>query len=178
MDKTVVVMRGLPWCGKSYTAKQIAGDIGVIFSTDDYFYQVVDAHKPNEYNFVGRFLAYAHKWNQVRFQLAVNENHPLVIVDNTNTTGSEARAYVEYALNQDYKIQIQEPTSDRWLQVRELLKDKKTNKNALKDFAKVLEAGSRETHNVPFHAIERMMFRWEFDLTVEQILQSPKLKQD
>ena len=30
-------MRGLPGSGKSTKAKKIAGDVGVIFSTDDFF---------------------------------------------------------------------------------------------------------------------------------------------
>jgi len=176
--KTVIIMRGLPWTGKSYTAKQLAGDDGLIFSTDEYFYKLVNPSEPDVYNFKPNFLAHAHKWNFVRFQLAVNEAAPLVIVDNTNTTAPEAKNYVEYATFQDYEIKIQEPTSDRWMEIRELLKDKRANKKAIKGWAKKLAEGSLQTHRVPEWAIEKMMWRWENDLTVEQILQSKSFNEE
>src|SRR5687768_12834933 len=40
-DKIVYLMRGLPSCGKSTTAKKLAGDTGVICETDEYFYTQV-----------------------------------------------------------------------------------------------------------------------------------------
>lgn len=172
MTKKLVIMRGLPWCGKSFTAKEIAGDTGVIYSTDDYFYTEVDRHNPTVYNFVPRFLAYAHKWNFTRATFDINIGHPLVIIDNTNTTASECKNYVQYAIYQDYEIQIQEPTSDRWKEIRELLQRKKECRKELIEWAAKLEEGSKQTHNVPQFAIERMMWRWQNDLTVDQILEA------
>jgi len=172
-ERRLVIMRGLPWCGKSYTAKQIAGDVGVVYATDDYFYTEVDPHAPDVYNFVPRFLAYAHKWNFIRATLQINIGHPLVIIDNTNTTASEPKKYVEYALCQDYEVEIQEPTSDRWQEIRELLQRKKECKKELREWAAKLAEGSKETHNVPQFAIEKMMWRWENDLTVDQIVAAP-----
>tara|TARA_B100000941_G_C28449734_1_gene524362 strand:- start:450 stop:980 length:531 start_codon:yes stop_codon:yes gene_type:complete len=173
MTKKLIIMRGLPWTGKSYTAKEIAGEEGLIFSTDEYFYTQIKPEKPDQYSFHPRFLGHAHKWNYVRTTLAINEGHPLVIVDNTNTTASEPKKYVEYAINQDYEVEVQEPTSDRWMEIRELLYSKKANKSELKEWAKKLAEGSAETHNVPQNAIERMMWRWECDLTPEIILAAP-----
>jgi hypothetical protein len=57
------------------------------------------------------------------------------------------------------------------LEVRELLKHKKQNKKALKEWAVKIAEGSKETHSVPFFAIERMMWRWECDLVPEQVIQ-------
>ena len=169
-EKTLIIMRGLPWCGKSYRAKELAGDSGVIFSTDEYWYKVNYPDKPDEYNFNQRFLGAAHKWNQLRAQRAIDMSTPLIIIDNTNTIASEPKPYVQYAHWQGYKICIEEPTSERWLEIRELLKAKKANKKALKDWAGKLAEGSKETHNVPFFAIEKMMWRWHSDLTVDDIL--------
>lgn len=169
-DKTLIVMRGLPWCGKSYRAKELAGSSGVIFSTDDYWYQVNYPDKPDEYSFNPRFLGHAHKWNQLRAHRAMDIGEKLIIIDNTNTIASEIKPYAEYGSWQGYKICIEEPTSPRWLEIRELLKSKRQNKKALKDWAVQLAEGSKETHNVPFFAIERMMWRWECDLTVEKVL--------
>ncbi len=173
--KTLIIMRGLPWTGKSYRARELAGTTGKIFSTDDYWYQVNHPEKPDEYSFNPRFLAHAHKWNQVRAHQAMNMGEPLIIIDNTNTTPSEPKAYVEYACWQDYTCRVEEPTSERWLEIAELLRHKRDNKDALRAWAKVLEEGSKETHKVPFFAIERMMWRWWYDMTVEHILEAPDM---
>jgi hypothetical protein len=170
MDKTLVIMRGLPWTGKSYRAKEIAGENGLIYSTDDFWYTQVKPDKPDEYNFYPRMLGDAHKWNQLRAFKAVEEGKPLIVIDNTNTTAIEPKPYVEYAVNQDYSIRIEEPTSDRWKEIAALLNDKRGNKAELKGWARKLEEGSKETHSVPAWAIERMMWRWVCGLTVDQIL--------
>lgn len=178
--KVLIVLRGLPWTGKSFRAKELLeeyqakGEHGVIHSTDEYFYTVLKPEKLTEYSWNPRFLGDAHRWNRVRTQSAIEQGVTPIIIDNTNSTAQEPREYVWYAANQDYEIQIEEPTSERWKEIRNLLLNKRKNKQELKDWAKKLEAGSKETHNVPFFAIERMMWRWENDLTVQQILDSPK----
>jgi len=173
--KVLIIMRGLPWCGKSYRAKELKGNTGVIYSTDEFFYTQVKPECPDEYSFVPRYLGTAHKWNLLRAQKSIEQGVPLIIIDNTNTTASEPKAYVEYAVAQGYEVKIEEPTSPRWLDIAALLRDKKNNKKALKEWAFKLEEGSKETHNVPAFAIEKMMWRWEPDLTVEQILAAPSL---
>ncbi len=168
--KTLIIMRGLPWTGKSYRAKELAENEELIFSTDDYWYEVNFPKKPDEYSFNPRQLGAAHKWNQLRAQRAIDVGETPIVIDNTNTTASEPLPYVEYAHWQEYKICIEEPTSERWLEIRGLLQSKKSNKKELKEWAAKLAEGSKETHNVPHFAIERMMWRWQCDLTVDQIL--------
>lgn len=177
-QKTLVILRGLPWTGKSFRAKQLLEEAakdeitGEIFSTDEYWYKVNCPEKPDEYNFNQRFLGAAHKWNQLRAHRAIDIGTPLIIIDNTNTIASEFCCdYARYAHWQGYKICIEEPTTDRWLEIRELLKSKKENKKELKDWAVKLAEGSKETHNVPFFAIEKMMWRWESDLTPEFVIE-------
>jgi hypothetical protein len=168
--KKLIVMRGLPWTGKSYTAKERAGDTGVIYSTDEYWYKIRHPDKPDEYSFNPRYLADAHKWNQLRTQKSVEEGHPLIIIDNTNTVAAECHPYVFYAHCQDYEIEIAEPTSDRWKEISALLADRKEKKKELREWAGKLSDGSKEGHNVPQWSIERMMWRWQNGLTVEGIL--------
>ena len=173
--KTLYIMRGLPWTGKSYRAKELAEDESLIFSTDDYWYEVNHPEKPDEYSFNRQFLPGAHKWNLLRAQRAIELGKSPIIIDNTNTVASEPKPYVEYAtlcFPGEYKICIEEPTSERWLEIRQLLCDKKSNKKELKEWAAKLAEGSKESHSVPHFAIERMMWRWMCDLTVEQILES------
>lgn len=174
-EKKLIIMRGLPWTGKSYRAKELAGDDGIIFSTDDYWYEVNFPDKPEEYSFNRNYLGAAHKWNQLRAHRAIDVGTPLIIIDNTNTTASEAKPYVQYAHWQDYKICIEEPTSERWLEIANLLLRKRDNNKALKEWAKKLADGSVETHSVPFWTIEKMMWRWHFNLTVQEILDSKDL---
>ena len=173
--KILYVMRGLPWCGKSYRAKQILdehnGD-GVIYSTDEYFYKILKPDRPDDYSFNPRFLADAHRWNRVRAQNAIERGVSPIIIDNTNTTLEEFLVYAEYAYYQDYEIKIEEPTTQRWMEISGLLKDKRSNKARLKEWAKKLEIGSKETHSVPFFAIERMMWRWQNNLTPEKVIES------
>jgi hypothetical protein len=172
-ERLLIIMRGLPSSGKSFRAKQLAEERGVIFSTDDYWYQVNHPEKPDEYSFNPRFLSGAHKWNQLRAQRAIDIGSPLVIIDNTNTIASEfCCSYARYAHWQDYKICIEEPTSEWWLEIRELLKNKRANKKALKEWAVKLAEKSEKTHKVPFFAIERMMWRWESDLDPVAVVES------
>lgn len=170
--KKLVIMRGLPWCGKSTRAKEIAGDEGLIFSTDEYWYKVHKPEKPDVYSFNPRFLEDAHNWNRLRAERAMWNESPLVIIDNTNTTPKEPLPYVIAGIAVDYEIVIEEPTCPRWLEIRKLLLDKKANKQELKDWAYKLEEGSAENHNVPAFAIERMMRRWHNNMTVQDILDS------
>jgi len=181
LEKKLIVLRGLPWTGKSYRAKQLLeeaakdGIQGLIFSTDDYWHQVNYPDKPDEYSFNPRFLAYAHKWNQLRAHRAIDIGEKLIIIDNTNTVASEfCCGYAKYAHFQDYKICIEEPTSERWLEIREILKNKRANKKLLKNWAVTLAEGSKGIHNVPFFAIERMMWRWENNLDPDFILNNCK----
>lgn len=166
-------MRGLPWCGKSYSAKELAGDVGKIFSTDEYFYKMVKPDQPDVYNFNPNFLSYAHKWNFMRATFEINLGYPLIIIDNTNTQAKEfCCTYLKYAHYQDYEVEIKEPTTDRWKEISELLKHKRENKKELKKWAEKLAIGSLETHKVPQFAIERMMWRWENDLNIDEVLQN------
>lgn len=172
-EKKIIIMRGLPWTGKSYRAKELSEDGKIpILSTDDFWYQVNKPDKPEEYSFNHRYLSQAHKWNQLRAQKLINLGESLII-DNTNTTAKEFCCdYAKYAHWQDYKVCIEEPTSDRWLEIRELLADKnKENKKKLREWAKTLTEGSKGVHNVPQFAIERMMWRWESDLDPETVIE-------
>lgn len=71
-------MRGLPGSGKSTAARKIAGQLGVIYSTDDFFMvkgsYVYDPSKIGEY----------HERNLERTIQAMKDNIKLIVIDNTN----------------------------------------------------------------------------------------------
>ena len=171
-------MRGLPSSGKSFRAQQLLDEYnaqstssGVIHSTDEFWYKVNKPDLPDEYSFNPRYLGDAHHWNQQRTFRKIELGVPFLIIDNTNTTAKEfCCSYARYAHWQGYKICIEEPTSEWWLEIRDLLKDKKSNKCELKKWAEFLTKESKGPHQVPQWTIERMMWRWENDLNIEQVL--------
>lgn len=172
ISKKLVIMRGLPFTGKSYRANQLIQENpeGVIYSTDEFWYTQNHPERPEEYSFNPRYLGIAHKWNLLRAQKAIEEGKPLIIIDNTNTRMEECLPYVKYAYFQDYEICIEEPTSDSWKEIKLLLEDKRANKKELKKWVKILAEGSKATHSVPEWALDRMMWRWQ-DFTVEEAIE-------
>lgn len=173
----MVILRGLPSCGKSYRANQLVeeaakdGVEAVIFSTDEYWYKILKPELPDEYSFNLSYLADAHKWNKRRTQRAIELGHPYIIVDNTNITSKVFCCdYLKYAHCQEYACSIEEPTSNHWKEIRELLYRKKQNEEQLKSWAAKLAEISLKTHKVPQWSIERMMWKWENNLEVSKIL--------
>ncbi len=168
---TVFLMRGLPSSGKSHTAKLIAGDTGTILETDQYFYTEV-GDDPQSYDYQADLLETARAWNFERFAKAIAEQHPTIIVDRGNGLNPETREYAEYALRHGYEVQLQEPISAWWLEIRVLLKYQPLTDPALDDWAEELARRSQSTHRVSSRVIRRWMRGWRVDLTVEQILRA------
>jgi len=150
----LLMMRGVPGCGKSTKAEQLLikeaslGRNAHIFSTDA-FWGV-------EYNFVQAKLREAHLWNQNRAMAkmievyALKEHNTTIIIDNTNICSWELRPYVKPALQLNFAIEIIEPSTS-WAFDAE-------------------ECARRTVHGVPVETIRSMLARWEKDLTVEQCL--------
>jgi predicted kinase len=121
-------------------------------------------------NWDGAKLHGAHIRNSNEFKAAVDLGITPVIVDNTNTTIREMKSYVEYANAAGYEILIQEPDSPHWKQYRGYLTDKYGNKDKIAEFAQLL--ASKNTHGVPLDSIEKMLARWQHNVTVKDILDS------
>jgi len=146
-QKKLIILRGLPGSGKTTLAKQIANNYGLIFSTNDYFYQ-----KDGSYKFNAKKLKDAHFWNQDRATHAMSKNKPLIIINNNHIRKWEARPYIEVALKYNYDIEIIE-TDTPW----------RNNIN---------ELATRNNFNVPIKVIENMLNDWESDFTITNILNS------
>lgn len=164
-DRVVVIMRGLPGSGKSFTAKKLLKKYGGgdpyhhIFSTDDYFIQDVinekraklEKDEPVDHQFYDELeketyrsnwasekLAAAHNWNFYRFKQAIDNWMTPLIVDNTNVKAFEMRRYVEYAEKAGYKILIEESDAPWWKDHAHMLKNKDKYGRELEDFARFL----------------------------------------
>jgi predicted kinase len=168
-NKTVYLMRGLPSCGKSFTARRIAGELGVVLETDEYFHTHVGTD-PAVYDYDEQLLPEARRWNFERFQRAIQEGVSPIVVDRGNGLNLESQRYARYARDHGYSLVLQEPDSEWWQEIRVLLKYKHLTGEVLDRWAEVLAKKSRQTHRVPASIIRRWMQKWRYDLTIDEIL--------
>ena len=166
--KVVYLMRGLPSCGKSYTARRLAGQSGVVLETDQYFYHQV-GDDPASYDYREDLLPQARQWNFERFVRAIAAGDSPIVVDRGNGRNDETRRYVDHALASGYRVELREPESPWWQDIRVLLKYKDYTGPALDLWAERLAQMSREGHRVPASTIRHWMAHWKWDLTVDQI---------
>lgn len=168
-EKVVYLMRGLPCCGKSTAARELTGASGVVFETDEYFHTQV-GDDPARYDYRPELLDEARRWNFERFRRAVDDGVSPVVVDRGNSLSVETRDYARYALGRGYRVELKEPDSPGWREIRNLLADKTRNRQALEVWAGRLAEMSRTGHRVPLAIIWNWMARWRPDLTVGDIL--------
>lgn len=165
----VYLMRGLPSCGKSFTARKLAGDDGLVFETDEFFYTQV-GDDPTRFDYDADLMATAREWNYDRFATAVRDGRFPLVVDRGNGLNLETKRYVQFAVKHDYEVQLAEPESEWWHEIRVLLKYKDVTHPILVDWAARLAKKNRQTHRTPADTILRWMEKWRHGLTVEQIL--------
>lgn len=151
MDKELYIMRGVSGSGKSYKAKQLAGESGVICSADDFFIEKGEG----EYAFDPSLLGQAHQQCQDRTIAALKQGNSPVIIDNTNTRLWEMKKLkpiIRLAQSLGYNVRIEEPETE-WWESRNI--DEMVNKNS---------------HGVPREAIEKMVSRYDENITMNDIL--------
>ena len=105
MEKTLILLRGVPGAGKSTFANSI-WESNAIFEADKYFY---DAE--GNYKWDGNLLEQAHQWCKDGVEDAMIENHTSdgryfseIVVSNTLTTEKEIEPYVMLAEKYGYNI--------------------------------------------------------------------------
>ncbi len=166
----VYLMRGLPACGKSYTARRLAGTAGVVLETDEYFYTQV-GNDPASYDYSDELLPVARQWNLARFRDAISQGLSPIVVDRGNGLNPETREYAAYAVEHGYDVELAEPESPWWQELRVLLKYRQfVDDKLFDDWAKKLADMTRDMHCVPRSTIRHWMSHWRHDLTVEDIL--------
>ena len=141
----------------------------MICETDEYFYTQV-GDDPEKYDYREGLMEEARQWNFERFKKAVDEGRSPIVVDRGNSLSFESKVYAEYA------VELKEPESDWWREIRVLLKYKHVTKSILYEWADRLSEKSNETHRVPVSTIRRWMDKWRYDLTVEDILRYKRNK--
>lgn len=155
--KVLVMMRGVPGCGKSYLAKRILEcTIGFdnnyhlhVLSADDYFSQ------NGVYQYDSSKISEAHDWSHNRAFQAMSRGFSPVIIDNTNTQMWEMKPYAMMATDYGYIIEILEPDTHWCSNEKELAK--------------------RNSHGVPKSKIKDMLQRYEKNITPQKLLSAYNL---
>ena len=170
-DLRLVLMRGLPSCGKSYKANEIAGgDDSIIFSADKFFGKTCEEYVQN-WNLQKLFVA--HKVCKKGAKMAMQRRAPLVIIDNTNTVMRELSPYFDLAVQYGYKVEIEEPTSSWWVNdIAPYLLDKPKYKKELEKACEFLAEKSKKTHCVPLSSIQKMMARYQPMINFQDLVNS------
>lgn len=142
----LIILRGVSGSGKTTLVKNIAlkeemslleGHIEyVVCSADHWFY-----NDNNEYVFDAKQLGQAHKHCRVSCRESMKTSVPLIFVDNTNTTWSEFKDYVDYAKKYGYDVFLAEPKTSWKFNIDELM--------------------MKSTHNVPRESLQKMLDRWQ-----------------
>ncbi len=155
-SKMLYIMRGIPGSGKSYLAREIAGESGKVFSADDY--HMVDG----EYKWSLENVEKAREWNHQRVIDAIDKGDSPVVIDNTHVKKLDMlrlKPIVELAHSRGYKVKIEEP-NPQWYHWETAFAPR------------ALFERNKKTHNVPLEAIEKMVSQYDKDVTVEDILYS------
>jgi hypothetical protein len=169
-ERIVYLMRGLPSCGKSRRAQELAGAVGLVCETDEFFHtQVGDTTMA--YSYDADRQQEARDWNYLRFTAAVDVNVSPIVVDRGNGLNPETQRYAQYAVDRGYNVVIAEPDSPWWQEIRVLLKYKEHTMPVLEQWADELATKNRSTHRTPEKTIRRWMRNWRWDVTVKSILQ-------
>ncbi len=166
--KKLYLMRGLPSCGKSYTARRLCGETGVVLETDEYFFTQVGS--VGSYDYREDLLPKARAWNLDRCKLAIRQGISPIVIDRGNGLNAETYRYARWAVDHAYRVALKEPESAWWQEIRVLLKYKDVTREILYQWADVLAEKSRATHRVPADVIRHWMDTWRWDLSVEEIL--------
>lgn len=130
--KQLIIMRGLPGSGKSTFVKTYFKHAAVC-SADHFFTDNITG----EYRFDPSKLKQAHKACFDKFVNMVEAEHPLIVIDNTNSQLWEYQNYLVVTEAHSYSVATIELQCD------------------------VNTAFQRGIHGVPMDAIERMAKRWE-----------------
>lgn len=149
----LIIMRGVSGSGKSTLARQIAEQNpgSVIYSTDDFF--MVDG----QYQFDPKRLGEFHIKNHQRTHEAMKSGFSCVIVDNTNTQAWEMKPYVLSAVEFGYAVEIHQPEP---VDFDELMKRQSLRQD--------------QSKSLPAEVVQKMLSRFENDVTVEKILMSKR----
>ena len=162
---TVYLMRGLPSSGKSSYARQLAGENGVICETDQFL------RKSTGDDGDGVSMSKARQANFEEFCRNVELKRTPIVVDRGNGLNEETYIYVNFARKHGYRIELVEPNTPWWQEIRTLLRYRPHTDDILRSWATELARLNRRTHSVSEKTILDWLDGWIADLSVEELLE-------
>ena len=105
MNRTLILLRGVPGAGKSTVANSIWNEYAVC-EADKYFHD----KETGEYRFDASKLKDAHEWCRSEVETRMKDNqvnpqfYPEIVVSNTFTQEWEMQAYFDLAKQYDYLV--------------------------------------------------------------------------
>jgi hypothetical protein len=113
----VYLMRGLPACGKSHRAKRLAGFQGIVLETNLIFTLKFGTDMAR-YDCDITPLPAARDWIFRRLTDAIMAEISPTILDRGNGLNSETRQFAVYAIKHGYDVELAEPDSAWWQELR------------------------------------------------------------
>jgi len=160
-QKVLIISRGPSGSGKSRMNHELSDEFSApVFASDDFFMQT------GTYEFDPRLLGKAHAWNQQRVEDSMKDELPVIIVDNTNTQFWEMREYTMMAQKYGYSVDFKEPD---W---NPRLKTPEGRWNV--DFLEEMQNQPDREKKIPRNILEKMVERYEYNPTIESVLNSKK----
>jgi len=98
MNKKVIILRGLPGCGKSTLAYEMWNEGADVVSADLFF------ETDDGYQFDPNLLGDAHAQCKRDYKAYIEEGSEYIVVDNTNTQEWEMKWYKKYAEEHGYTV--------------------------------------------------------------------------
>ncbi len=108
MSKQVIIIRGVPGCGKTTIANYInnlcilTNRYSRVCCADDFFIDKITG----EYKWDGEKIGQAHEYCKDLFKTSLENNYDLVIVANTSTKESDVLFYRNLAIEHGYKVSV------------------------------------------------------------------------
>ena len=100
MKKVVIIVRGIPGCGKSTFAELFSsGSERLNICTADDFHM-----KDGKYDWKPENVRAAHEWCQSKVRMLMKVDISPVVVANTSTTVKEMQPYYDMAKEYDYTV--------------------------------------------------------------------------
>ena len=168
----LLLMRGLPSCGKSWTARRIAArQGGLALEFDAFFEGPLSPHGGlPEFHWSRRALPAARRAHFALVREALDAGVSPVVADDDHRPGPTAKAISAYAISKGYTVEFREPESPWWRALRPLLEDKQANRRELGSWAQKLCRLSAAHHRVPLASFVARIERWNPNLTLLDIL--------